>query len=274
MNEQRNPLFLSTAIPYVNAAPHVGYAFELLIGDALARRAQQCGRDVRLSAGTDDHGAKNARAAAERGVSTLELVTEHGAAFRRLLPALGVEVDDYLHTSRDPRHAPAVLELWRRCAEAGDLYRKPYVGLYCAGCEAFLSASELRDGHCPEHREPPEVVEETNWFFRLSRHRDAILEALESGRLRIEPRERLNEVLSFVRAGLTDFSVSRSRERTRNWGIAVPGDPSQVIYIWFDALVSYLASLGFPVEDGNFSEFWRATPGAREHLIGKGILRF
>jgi len=274
MNHEHNPLFLSTAIPYVNAAPHVGYAFELLIGDALARRARQCEREVWLTAGTDDHGAKNARAAADRGISTLELVTAHGAEFRRLLSALDVEVDDYLHTSRDPRHAPAVLELWRRCAEAGDLYTKPYVGLYCAGCEAFLQTAELRDGGCPEHREAPELIEETNWFFRLSRYREPILAALESGRLRVEPRERLNEALSFVRAGLSDLSVSRSRDRTRAWGIPVPGDPTQVIYIWFDALASYLASLGFPATDGNFSRYWQTAGGAREHLIGKGILRF
>ena len=167
-----------------------------------------------------------------------------------------------------------MLELWRRCAAAGDLYTKAYVGLYCAGCEAFVQPSELSDGRCPEHRQPPELVQETNWFFRLSRYQSVLLELLESGKLRIEPRERLNEALSFVRAGLNDFSVSRSRERARDWGIGVPGDASQIIYIWFDALASYLASLGFPRETEDFSRYWQATTSAREHLIGKGILRF
>jgi methionyl-tRNA synthetase len=274
MTTEQTSLFFSTAIPYVNAAPHVGYAFELLIGDAIARRQRQRGYDVRFTAGTDDHAAKNARAAAELGVSTLELVTENSARFRRLGPALGLSLDDYLHTSRDPRHSPAVVELWRRCAAAGDLYQKAYVGLYCSGCEAFLQPSELAGGCCPEHGKPPEAVSETNWFFRLSRYRDALLEELESGRLRVEPRERLNEVLSFVRAGLSDFSVSRSSERARDWGIPVPGDASQIIYVWFDALASYVASLGFPEASPDLSRYWQATPGRREHLIGKGIVRF
>jgi methionyl-tRNA synthetase len=274
MTEQRTPLFLSTAIPYVNAGPHIGHALELLIGDVLARRARQRGHDVRFTGGTDDHASKNARAAAARGISTPELVDEHAATFRRLQPALGVELDDYLHTSRDARHAPAVRELWRRCAEAGDLYPKQYVGLYCSGCEAFLQPAELVDGGCAEHREPPEVVSETNWFFRLSRYQPPLLRALETGALRVEPRERYNEVLSFVRGGLADFSVSRSRARARDWGIPVPGDPSQVIYVWFDALGSYLSGLGFPRNTSELSRYWLAPDSARQHLIGKGILRF
>jgi methionyl-tRNA synthetase len=274
MNELRSPLFLSTAIPYVNAEPHVGHAFELLIGDALARRERQRDRDVRFTGGTDDHASKNARAAEARGVSTLELVSEHGETFRRLQPALDVELDDYLHTSRDARHAPAVRELWRRCAESGDLYPQVYEGFYCGGCEAFVAQSELVDGCCAEHREPPERVSETNWFFRLSRYQAPLLQALESGALSIQPRERLNEVLSFVRGGLADFSVSRSRARARDWGIAVPDDPTQIIYVWFDALASYLSVLGFPEESPEFSRYWQAPASAREHLIGKGILRF
>ncbi len=240
------PLFLSTAIPYVNAAPHVGHALELLLGDALARHQRQRGREVRLTGGTDDHSLKNARAAAALGVSTRQLVTEHGDTFRRLQASLGVELDDYLHTSRDPRHAPAVTALWQRCAAAGDLYTKPYTGRYCTGCEAFLGEAELVAGRCPAHREPLEEVHETNWFFRLSRFQEPLLQALESGALRVEPRERRNEVVSFVQSGLLDFSVSRSRERAREWGIAVPGDPSQVIYVWFDALANYLSLFGFP----------------------------
>ncbi len=274
MSEQRSSLFLSTAIPYVNAAPHVGYAFELLVGDALARRARQQGRDVRFTAGTDDHAAKNARAAAERGVSTRELVREHGERFRRLQPALDVDLDDYLQTSSDSRHAPAVLELWRRCGDAGDLYTKEYEGLYCDGCEAFVQPGDLEQGNCPEHQRPPERVAETNWFFRLSRYQAELLALLEGGTLRIEPRERANEVLSFVRAGLSDFSVSRSRARARDWGIPVPGDPSQIIYVWFDALASYLASLGFPQASDDQARYWHGDAAAREHLIGKGILRF
>jgi methionyl-tRNA synthetase len=274
MNNANFPLFLSTAIPYVNAAPHVGHAFELLVGDALSRHARQRGRDTRFTGGTDDHSAKNARAAQARGVSTLALVAEHGDTFRRLTQALGVELDDYLHTSRDPRHAPVVLALWQRCYDSGDLYSREYHGLYCAGCEAFLSDAELVDGRCVAHLEAPEPVAETNWFFRLSRYERPLLAALESGTLRVEPPERHNEVTSFVRGGLHDFSVSRRRSRTRDWGISVPGDPSQTIYVWFDALANYLSLLNFPDQDGDFGKYWAAPEGSREHLVGKDILRF
>ncbi len=274
MNNPQFPLFLSTAIPYVNAAPHVGHALELLIGDALARHHRQRGRSVRFTGGTDDHSLKNARAAAALGVSTLELVTAHGATFRRLQPTLGVELDDYLHTSRDPRHVPAVRALWQRCADAGDLYTKAYSGRYCTGCEAFLNDADSVDGHCPTHHEPLEDVTETNWFFRLSRYQAPLLDALTTGALCIEPRERQNEVESFIRGGLQDFSVSRSRARARDWGIGVPNDPAQVIYVWFDALTNYLALLGFPDQTPDTSRYWSQAPAAREHLIGKDILRF
>ena len=277
MNNPHNPLFplfLSTAIPYVNAAPHVGHALELLLGDALARHARQRGRDVRFTGGTDDHSLKNARAAATLGVSTRQLVDQHGDTFRRLQAALGVQLDDYLHTSRDARHAPAVTALWQRCAEAGDLYTKPYTGRYCTGCEAFLIESELVLGRCPAHREQLEEVHETNWFFRLSRYQEPLLVALSSGALRVEPRERQNEVESFVRGGLIDFSVSRSRARARDWGLAVPGDESQVIYVWFDALANYLSLLGFPEKTPQRLRYWSRAPAERQHLIGKDILRF
>lgn len=275
MNNAPFPLFLSTAIPYVNGAPHVGHAFELLIADALCRHARQRGREVRFTGGTDDHSAKNARAAVARGLPTAALVNAHGDVFRRLPAALAVELDDYLHTSRDARHAPAVRALWERCLAAGDLYQRDYEGLYCTGCEAFLSPSELEDGKCATHRVAPELVAEKNWFFRLSRYQAPLLAALESGALRVEPRERLNEVLSFVRGGLVDFSVSRSRARAHDWGITVPNDESQVIYVWFDALANYLSLLGFPnIHSPDLSRFWLSEGGAREHVIGKDILRF
>ncbi|RYZ10178.1 MAG: methionine--tRNA ligase [Myxococcales bacterium] len=273
MNDAHFPLFLTTAIPYVNARPHIGHALELLLGDALARHARQRGRAVRFTGGTDDHSTKNARAAEARGIATSELVREHGDHFRALSKALGVRFDDYLHTSRDARHAPCVQELWRRCHDAGDLYQSEYRGLYCAGCEAFVAEEELVDGKCTAHREEPEPIAERNWFFRLSRYQAPLLAALESGALRVEPRERHAEVLSFVRSGLSDFSVSRSQSRARGWGLLVPGDPSQVIYVWFDALASYLSLSEFPENYAKFSGFYE--PGsAREHLIGKDVLRF
>ncbi|HXK20782.1 MAG TPA: methionine--tRNA ligase, partial [Polyangiaceae bacterium] len=247
---------------------------ELLIGDAISRHQRQRGRDVFFTGGTDDHSLKNARAAEALGISTSELVTRHGETFRRLQPALCVELDDYLHTSRDPRHAPAVLALWRRCADAGDLYERPYSGLYCVGCEAFLAPADLVLGRCPAHRQPPDEVHETNWFFRLSRYQQFLAHALETGALQIEPRERQREVASFVQGGLHDFSVSRSWSRARAWGISVPDDPTQVIYVWFDALANYLSLLGFPEQTPRAARYFGKGAAAREHLIGKDILRF
>ncbi|MDF3067594.1 MAG: methionyl-tRNA synthetase [Polyangiaceae bacterium] len=273
MNDANFPLFVSSAIPYVNATPHVGHALELLLGDALSRHARQRGREVRFTGGTDDHSTKNARAAEARGLPTSELVRQHGETFRRLADALGVHFDDYVHTSRDARHAPCVYELWRRCLDAGDLYPSEYRGLYCAGCEAFVAETELVDGLCVAHREAPELVAERNWFFRLSRYQAPLLAALERDALRVEPRERHREVVSFVRAGLTDFSVSRSHLRARGWGLPVPNDPTQVIYVWFDALANYLSLLSFPKQSEIFSRFW-SEAGGREHLIGKDVLRF
>lgn len=273
MTNANFPLFLSTAIPYVNASPHIGHALELLLGDALARHARQRGRQVHFTSGTDDHSTKNALAAESRGITTRELVTTHGDTFRRLPEALGVRLDDYVHTSRDARHAPCVLELWQRCHDAGDLYQREYSGLYCVGCEAYVSEAELVEGRCAAHRQRPELVAEKNWFFRLSRYQAPLLAALEREELRVEPRERQSEVVSFVRAGLTDFSVSRSERRARGWGLQVPNDPTQVVYVWFDALANYLSTLGFPQGSAAFDALW-SGPGDREHLIGKDVLRF
>jgi methionyl-tRNA synthetase len=159
------------------------------------------------------------------------------------------------------------------CAEAGDLYQRDYEGLYCSGCEAFLAAGDLTDGRCPEHGEVPELIVERNWFFRLSRYQDAVLDLVTSGRLRIEPEHRRNEVLAFSRSGLTDFSVSRAQERARGWGIPVPGDPSQVIYVWFDALANYITALEYATNGKAYRRWW-CESDERLHVIGKGIIRF
>jgi len=273
MNHINSISYLSAALPYVNAAPHLGHAFELCLADALARYRRQSGRDLVFVTGSDDNSLKNVRAAevAERPIQ--ELVAENAERFVELGRALGVELDDFVATSRDPRHAPAVHELWRRCAASGDLYQKPYRGLYCVGCEQFYASDELLDGVCAEHGVPPEAVEERNWFFRLSRHQDRLRELIASDRVRIRPEERKREVLAFIDSGLEDFSVSRTRERARGWGIEVPDDPEQVIFVWFDALTGYLSALGFPSGSGAFDSFW-SNSFERTHLIGKGILRF
>ena len=268
-----NRFYVTTAIPYVNGDPHLGFALELVQADVLARHRRLRGEDVRFLSGTDDNSLKNVVAAEVAGLPVAEFVREKAQRFAALRDVLSLSYDDFIRTSVDPRHAPGVERLWRACAAAGDLYERDYEGLYCTGCEAFVARSELVDGRCPEHGEPPERVAERNWFFRLSRYGDRLLAEIESGRLRITPEHRRNEVLSFVRGGLEDFSVSRSRERARGWGISVPGDPTQVVYVWFDALGNYITALDYGNRGERFRGWWEGAD-ERVHVIGKGIIRF
>ncbi len=265
--------YITTTIPYVNARPHIGFALELVQADVLARFRRQRGDRVRFQAGTDDNSLKNVLAAQAAGQGVREFVDRNAEAFLALGPALSLAVDDVIRTSRDARHRPGVERFWRACAAAGDLYRKRYEGLYCTGCEQFYSPAELRAGRCPDHDTPPQPVAEENWFFRLSRYTDRLRATITGGELRIEPAGRRNEVLTFIDAGLADFSVSRPAERAGGWGIPVPGDPSQVIYVWFDALCNYVTALGYGSADAGYQQWW-AQAGQRIHLLGKGVLRF
>ncbi|GAA1949758.1 methionine--tRNA ligase [Kitasatospora viridis] len=276
----RQRSYLTTTLPYVNARPHLGFALELVQADVLARHRRASGGEVRLLGGTDENSLKNVLAAGTAGTDVRTLVARHAAAFRALAAPLEVELDDFLRTSADPRHAPGVAELWRRCAAAGDLYRKEYRGRYCVGCEQFYQPEELVDGRCPEHHTEPETVAEQNWFFRLSRHTARLHTEITEGRLRIDPPARRNEVLALLEVGLPDFSVSRSRERARGWGIPVPGDDSQVVYVWWDGLAGYLSALGLGSPDPadardtpDLRRWWRDGV-RRTHLCGKGVLRF
>jgi methionyl-tRNA synthetase len=273
MTAQR--VYLSTTIPYVNSRAHIGHALELVQADVLARHHRRIGDDVRLQSGTDDNSLKNVLAAAAEGISTRELVHRNATAFAGLREHLSLSFDDFIRTSSDPRHRPGVERLWRACEAAGDLYRKSYEGLYCVGCEQFYTPAELPGGNCPEHGTAPQLVAEENWFFRLSRYAGRLREEISSGRLRIEPASRRNEVLGFIDSGLEDFSVSRSVERARGWGIGVPGDPGQVIYVWWDALGNYITSLNYGSGSrGADYERWWAGADRRVHLVGKGVLRF
>lgn len=266
--------YVTTSIPYVNAQPHLGFALELCIADALARHRRERGVEVRLVTGTDDNSLKNIVAAERAGVPTDRWVAEHAAAFEELGRKLDVSADTFIRTSINPNHGPSVQALWKACAARGDLYRQPYRGLYCAGCERFFESEELNDGRCPEHDTPLEIVNEENWFFRLSKYRAEIRDAVESGRLRIHHEGSREETLSFLRGAVRDLSVSRSAARARGWGIAVPGDPSQVVWVWFDALAYYLSALGFAgASPDAFERFW-AGSAERVHVVGKGISRF
>lgn len=265
--------YVTTSIPYVNAAPHIGHALELVQADVLARHRRLRGDAVRLQSGTDDNALKNVTAAAAAGVPPREYVAANGARFSALGKALDLSLDDFVQTGSDPRHRPAAEALWLACKDSGDLYQRSYTGRYCAGCEAFYPPADLVDGNCPEHGVPAEEVTETNWFFRLSRYQQQLHDLISADRVRVMPASRKREVLAFIGSGLRDFSVSRDATRARGWGIPVPGDPGQVIYVWYDALVNYLSGLGYPRADAGLTSWWgpRSTIA---HVVGKGILRF
>ena len=265
--------YITTTIPYVNASPHIGHALELVQADVLARHSRARGGQVRYQAGTDDNALKNVLAAQTAGLDIRSFIDHNGRAFSSLVPALSLSVDDVIRTSSDPRHRPGVQKLWQACAAAGDLYRRQYEGLYCTGCEQFYTEPELDAGLCPEHQAPPERAAEENWFFRLSRYGPAVRSAIASGRLRIVPERKRNEVLAVIGAGLRDFSVSRPAGRARGWGIPVPGDPAQVIYVWWDALGSYITALGYGGDGAEYQRWWGGGT-RRAHVLGKGVIRF
>ncbi|NUK14019.1 methionine--tRNA ligase [Streptomyces lunaelactis] len=265
--------YITTTIPYVNARPHLGFALELVQADVLARHRRHRGDQVRFLSGTDDNSLKNVLAAEAEGINVQVLVDRNAEAFAALRDPLALSFDDFIRTSRDPRHRIGVERLWRQCAESGDLYRKHYEGLYCVGCEQFYTPADLVDGRCAEHGTEPQLVAEENWFFRLSHYADTLHELISSGALRIKPAARRNEVLALIAGGLHDFSISRSHTRARGWGIPVPGDASQVVYVWWDALGNYVTSLGYGANDEAYEHWWVQSE-QRVHLVGKGVVRF
>lgn len=266
-------IYLSTSIPYVNSDPHVGFALELVQGDALARYWRSRGKHVHFQGGTDDNSLKNVRAAEQASVPVDKLVVRNADRFRHLSEVLGVSFDDFVSTSQDKRHPKAVEKLWKACASSADIYRKTYSGLYCVGCEQFYAETELVDGCCPEHSTRPEEISEQNWFFRLSKYGDRLLALIESGDLKIVPESKRNEILATLQAGVDDISISRSADRAKGWGIPVPEDPTEVIYVWIDALANYLTGAGYGTDDANFDQVWSSAK-ERVHLLGKGITRF
>lgn len=244
--------YITTTLPYVNDEPHIGHALEFIQADTLARFWRLMGHEVFFNTGTDEHGQKILRAAEKKGQSVQEYVDHFASRFKELnTDVFKLSCDAFIRTT-DQKHIEAAQEIWRRCEK--DIYKKKYSGLYCVGCEAFKTESDLVDELCPDHKKEPELVEEENYFFALS-HYQSYLEEYLSHEGSIVPEWRRKEALAFVQQGLEDFSISREVSRM-GWGISVPGDESQVMYVWFDALTNYISTLGWPADEKQFNDFW------------------
>lgn len=261
--------YATTAIAYVNAAPHMGHALEFVLTDAIVRYRRLTTEKVHFLTGTDEHGVKIYNASVTASTEPQAFVDKNAETFIRLLNQLSISNDDFIRTSDKKRHWPACQLLWKKLADNGDIYEKEYEGLYCEGCETFMTARDLVDGLCPHHRKAPVPVKEKNYFFKLSKYSEQIGALIEQDKLRIVPSFRKNEILNMIQEGLTDVSFSRPRS-VLPWGVDVPGDPEQVMYVWCDALTNYISALGYADSSSLFKEMWPADL----HVIGKDIVRF
>ena len=259
--------YITTSIPYVNGEPHIGHALEFVMADVLARAARANGETVLFSTGSDEHGGKIAEKAAELKITPKELADKMSATFSDLAQKLNISNDRFIRTT-DAAHEQRAQLIWKALTK--DIYKAKYTGWYCVGDEAFFTETEVEanQGVCPNHNRPYDKIEEENYFFRLSSYTEPVLAAIESGNFSIVPETRRNEILSLLRTGLEDISISRPKDKI-SWGIAVPGDPHQVMYVWFEALMNYITVLGYP-EHADFKAFWPATT----QVIGKDIIRF
>lgn len=261
---------LSTAIPYVNANPHAGHALEYVMADVIRRYHELQSDDVFLVAGADENALKNVQAAEKVGMEPVAFLDKYAKIFQDFYTLLEVELSEFRRGTDQVHHWPGVQELWKLTEENGDIYKKKYQGLYCVGCESFKTPNDLVEGKCPDHNKEPELVEEENYFFRLSNYQDKLIKLIESDELKITPEKRKNEILSFIKSGLEDFSISRSNERARGIGVPVPGDDSQKMYVWFDALNIYQTAVGWGYDSELYKKWWPADL----HVIGKDIIRF
>jgi len=267
----KRPLYVTTTLPYVNAEPHIGFALEIVQADALVRYKRAHGYDVFFNSGTDEHGQKIWEKIQEEGMDPQTYVDQLAEVVKQLKDSLQLSYDRFIRTT-ETEHKAAAQALWRMCDRSDDIYKKKFKGQYCVGCEKFLVERDLEGGKCPLHpgQEPIELEEE-NYFFKLSKYQDVLKEYLETPGI-IIPEYRRQEALDFVENGLEDFSISREREKLP-WGVPVPGDPDQVMYVWFDALTNYISTLGWPSDvDGNFDTFWKN--GTTIQMAGKDQVRF
>lgn len=265
--------YLTTTLPYVNAPLHLGHALEFVRADALARYKKLAGFDVYFNTGTDEHGSKIYEKAKEKGITTQEFVDQGFVIFQEQLKIFGVSDDLHFIRTTDSRHEKAVQEFWQRVNDNGYIYKKSYQAKYCVGCESEKTDSELDENHeCPLHPgQPLSLINEENYFFKYSAFTDKLLNFYKENPQFVVPDFRLTEIKNFVEAGLQDFSISRLKSKMP-WGILVPGDSEQVIYVWFDALVNYLSTLGWPTDLENFEKYW--VNGTPTQYCGKDNLRF
>lgn len=261
--------YITNSIAYTNTLPHLGFALEIIQADVIARYHRLLDKDVFFLTGTDEHGLKIAKAAKEAGKEPKDFVDEISKKFKALKTVLNLSNDDFIRTTDRKRHWPAVKKVWLKLKENDDIYKKKYKGLYCLNCEAFILEKDLVDGKCPVHQKKPEIVEEENYFFKLSKYSKEVERIIEKNEIKIIPKTRKNEILSFIKQGIEDISCSRLREKLR-WGIPVPGDNTQTVYVWLEALVNYISALGYAEDSDKFKKFWPANV----HCLGKDIFRF
>ena len=269
MIEKNKKFYITTSIAYTNAVPHCGFALEVIQADVIARFHRILGEDVLFLTGTDEHGSKIARASQEADKSPIQFTDEISARFQKLKETLNLSNDDFIRTTDQKRHWPSVEKVWNQLLAQEDIYKKQYKGFYCVGCEAFLVQRELIDGKCPIHKKDPEIVEEENYFFKLSQYQSQLKDILEKNKIQIFPQARKNEMLGFIKEGLEDISCSRVKEKLQ-WGIPAPNDDTQIVYVWFEALINYISALDYAVDGAKFKKYWPVDV----HCIGKDISRF
>ena len=265
----KDKFYITTAIPYANADPHIGFALEILYTDVMARYQRLLGKDVYFLTGTDEHGQKMLHTAKEAGQSVEKFAAEKSAKYQLLADVWNITNDDFIRTTED-RHIAGAQEFWQKSMASDDIYKKTYTGLYCVGCEAFKLEKDLVDGKCPDHHTVPETVSEENYFFRLSKFQKPLETLFKKLPDFVYPESRFNEASNMLKKGLEDISISRTKEKL-SWGVPVPRDDKQVMYVWFDALTNYLTALGWGTKENKlFKKYWPADA----HVIGKEINRF
>ncbi len=265
----KKKFYLTTAIPYANADPHIGFALEILYTDVMARYQRLLGKDVYFLTGTDEHGQKMLHTAKQADRPVEEFASEKSAQFLNLADQWNISNNDFIRTT-EARHIAGAQEFWKKSLANGDIYKKTYTGLYCVGCESFKTEKDLVDGKCPDHHTVPETVSEENYFFRLSKFQKQLETLFKKQPDFVFPQSRFNEMHNILKSGLEDVSISRTKEKLA-WGVPVPDDDKQVMYVWFDALTNYITALGWGSKNNDlFKKYWPADA----HVIGKEINRF